>query len=247
MNLGYGIHLPTDNYDFQLYSAVLSIKSAHLFLKDRVSKIFIYTNMQSIVSQAFSSYFSEELLAKIQFETDTNLVDRLRIYCTQWIDDYSDAGIFYKLQIIYEKDDVLYLDTDTIFGSGVLDIPSSHKEILKPADGSYAMYVEKNLDDGKLIYFIEHNKLLLAELKKPDEIIRDRLADSIETSDKVFRSIHHFGTSAATRRPAYNAELFAKLNKYLDSYYEDTNEHSFNIDQFKDFFIVQKFDLTQLL
>lgn len=216
MNIAYGMYL-TDVYsEKQIYNCILSLKSVFKFIKKLISKVFIYTNSVEKIKNIFLEYFTEKEFLKIFFIETTDFVETIASLANG-ANKYLSAGIFYRLQILSEIDDVLYLDNDVIINSKKFKIPKTEGLNKTHYDSSCICYSKYRMNTKHLLYYISFFKDHIWTLQYPDECI---IHDGFPFLEKKFKYdfVEHYGNTEYLEHNEFNENLFKELVRYLDTY-----------------------------
>lgn len=216
MNIAYGVYL-TDSYsEKQIYNCILSIKSIFKFINKKVDKVFIYTNNRDKINDIFLVYFDKKDFEKIYILQTTDFVESINDLANG-ANKYLSAGIFYRLQIFSELDDVLYLDNDVIINSKKFKIPNKIGLNKTHYDSSCICYSKKRMNTKHLLYYISFFKKHILTLQYPDECIIHDGFPFLEIKFK-YEGVEHYGNTEFLEHNEFNETLFKELVHYIDNY-----------------------------
>lgn len=216
MNVAYGVYL-TDNYsEKQIYNCILSIKSVFKFIGNKVGNVFIYTNNKEKINDVFVVYFDKKELAKIYIIQSADFVDSINSLANG-ANNYLSAGIFYRLQIFTELENVLYLDNDVIVNSKKFKIPKTDGLNKTHYDSSCICYSKNRMNMKHLLYYISFFKKHIWTLQYPDECI---IHDGFPFLERRFKyeGAEHYGNTEFLEHNEFNETLFKELVAYIDNY-----------------------------
>lgn len=216
MNVAYGVYL-TDNYsEKQIYNCVLSIKSVFKFISNKVSKVFVYTNNEEKIHNVFLAYFDKKEMSRIFIMETTDFVSSINSLANG-ANNYLSAGIFYRLQIFTELNDVLYLDNDVIINSKKFKVPKADGLNKTHYDSSCICYSKSRMNMKHLLYYISFFKKHIKTLQYPDECI---IHDGFPFLERRFKyeGAEHYGNTEFLEHNEFNENLFKTLVDYIENY-----------------------------
>lgn len=209
MNIAYGIYITDDYSKKQIYNSVLSIKSAFKYLKN-IDNVWIYTNNDDSVSFVLNIFLDDNEKKKLNIIKTTEFVDSLNEICLKGSNHYLTAGIFYRLQIFSELQDVLYVDNDVIFYSSKFKLPTKKGLNKTDFDSSCICYSKDGLEKKDILYYVIYHKKHVASLEYPDECIIHDGFGYLEHKYH-YEGAMHFGNSECFEHNEYNEKLFLSL------------------------------------